>query len=174
MPRPPLKTADSIERAVADIKAAKTAQELRLAQAALMPLLGFSLEQTAVVVGRNKGWVSRNRAQYLRGELKGAEMSPRGGRRNQLLDRELELRLVRHALLNQAWGKSVRDLLGESIFKATGHVPAQSTLTAMLKRAAEIYVPGAGIQALQAYAVRLGEVWSAQARLDSLLKPHRK
>lgn len=174
MPRPPLKAADSIERAVADIKAAQTAQELRLAQAALMPLLGLSLEQTALVVGRNRGWVSRNRTQYLRGELKGAEMSPRGGRRNQLVDIDVELRLVKHALLNQTWGKSVRDLLGESVLKATGQVPAPSTLTAMLKRAADVYVPGAGIVALQRADMLLRAVWVAQEKLDSYLKHYRK
>lgn len=174
MSRPPLKTSNAVERAVADVKAAKSVQELRQAQAVLMPLLGFSLEQTAQVIGRNRGWVSRNRTQYLRWNLTVAEADARGGRRNQLIENEEELRFVKHALLNQTRDKSVRELLSESILKATGRAPSQSTLTAMLGRAAEKYIPGASIVALQRASGLLRAVWKAQAELDSYLNHFRK
>lgn len=57
--------AEQLEQARAQIKAARSAAELRAAQAVLLPLeLGLTLEQTAVAIGRSVGATCRLRVNY--------------------------------------------------------------------------------------------------------------
>ena len=56
---------DRIEAAKASLKNAKTAGQLRAAQAVLLPLeLGLTLEQTARAIGRSVGATCRMRTTY--------------------------------------------------------------------------------------------------------------
>lgn len=56
---------DQIEAAKASLKNAKTADQLRAAQAVLLPLeLGLTLEQTAHAIGRSVGATCRMRTTY--------------------------------------------------------------------------------------------------------------
>ena len=56
---------DQIEAAKASLKNAKTADQLRIAQAVLLPLeLGLTLEQTAHAIGRSVGATCRMRTTY--------------------------------------------------------------------------------------------------------------
>lgn len=61
----PASGASQIEQARAQIKVARTAAELRAAQAVLLPLeLGLTLEQTATAIGRSVGATCRLRMNY--------------------------------------------------------------------------------------------------------------
>lgn len=58
---------EHLESARTAVRAARTADELRSAQAVLLPLeLGLSLEQTAVAIGRSKGKTCTLRTNYCK------------------------------------------------------------------------------------------------------------
>jgi transposase len=72
---------------------AKTAEELRQAQALILPLeYGFSIEQVAAVTGISRGWACQLRMRFIRNEGKLARMEPpnRGGRRRENMSIEEE------------------------------------------------------------------------------------
>jgi len=71
---------------------AKTAEELRKAQALILPLeYGFSIEQVAAVTGISRGWACQLRTRFIRNEGKPAQdASRRGGRRRQNMTIEEE------------------------------------------------------------------------------------
>ena len=85
---------DVLDRAKRSIAEARTVEELRAAQAVVLPLeCGLSLAQTAEAIGVSVRWASALRSRYLRiarGEE--ARKPGRGGRRRQNLtpDREAE------------------------------------------------------------------------------------
>ena len=59
--------ADQLEAAKELLKKAKTVEELRAAQAIALPLmLGLSLEQTAMVIGRSVGATCTMRVRFVR------------------------------------------------------------------------------------------------------------
>ena len=58
MGRPPAVADRAMERAIELIRLTDDGDTLRAAQAVLLPLLGFTLEQTVQVVGRDRYWVS--------------------------------------------------------------------------------------------------------------------
>ena len=64
------------------VKEAKSVEQLRQAQAAVLPLCyGLNLEQTAAVIGVSPSWASRLRNAFLAGHQVGGESEPaRGGR----------------------------------------------------------------------------------------------
>lgn len=161
-----------MQRALAAVRLAQTADELRVAQAALLPLLGLSIELTAQAIGRKRHWVTRNRVRYLRAE--DAQPSPlaRGGRRNQLVSRESEVDLVKRAIISSraGWDKTIRGELRFLLAKVTRRDPAESTLTAILARVAPVLLPGADISELSYCAGGLLNVWKAQRDLD-LMRP---
>jgi transposase len=70
---------------------ARTADELRRAQAVLLPLeFGFALERTANIMGVSTGYASRLRSEFIRcGGMK-TEKRPHGGRRRENMSREEE------------------------------------------------------------------------------------
>ena len=74
--------AEAAKQARAAIVAAKTVEQLRQAQAVVLPLEhGLSLKATAQVIGLSVGWTSRLRNAFIRGEVVGDESTPpRGGR----------------------------------------------------------------------------------------------
>ena len=71
---------------------AKTAEELRSAQALILPLeYGFSIEQVAAVTGISRGWACQLRTRFIRHEGEPAQMLPkRGGRRRENMSIEEE------------------------------------------------------------------------------------
>ena len=56
-----------LEKAKELLSKARTVEELRQAQAVVLPLeYGFSLEHTGVIIGVSKGWASHLRAEFIR------------------------------------------------------------------------------------------------------------
>ncbi len=95
MARPP-KGQDVLEQAMDALASAETVQELRSAQALILPLeFGLSLEKTARAIGVSKRWACtlRNRfARVTRGEE--APKEERGGRKRQNMTLEEETRFL--------------------------------------------------------------------------------
>jgi transposase len=75
------------------LKKAKTIEELRQAQALILPLeYGFSIKQVAAVTGISCGWAWQLRSRFIRNEGKIDETAPkRGGRRRENLNKEEEI-----------------------------------------------------------------------------------
>jgi hypothetical protein len=66
MARPP-RGREVLEKAKELVSKARTANDLRRAQAVVLPLkFGFSLERTAAITGVSKGWASRLRTGFIR------------------------------------------------------------------------------------------------------------
>ena len=91
----PVRGAEILEMAQEMILRAKTIDELRQAQAVVLPLAhGLSLEEAAKVIGCSVVWTCRLRNRFLAGETVGDGQRQRpGGRRRQNLsiDRESEV-----------------------------------------------------------------------------------
>ena len=83
---------DFLAKAKELLAKAKTAEELRQAQALILPLeYGFSIEQVAAVTGISRGWACQLRTRFIRNEGKPTqEASRRGGRRRQNMTIEEE------------------------------------------------------------------------------------
>jgi len=81
-----------LEEAKAGLAKAKTVNQLRQAQAVVLPLeLGLSLEQTAQMLGVSEGWACQLRTRFIRNGGRLDEDGPgRGGRRRANLSREEE------------------------------------------------------------------------------------
>ena len=88
----PVRGAENLERAREALAQAQTVEQLRQAQAVVLPLdYGLSLEQTAQAIGRSVGWTSRLRNRFLAGEVAGdGKRQTRGGRRRQNMTPEQE------------------------------------------------------------------------------------
>lgn len=74
-----------LEQAKAGLAKAKTVEELRPAQAVVLPLeLGWSLEQTAQAMGVSVGWACPLRTRFVRtGGIPDCGRARRGGRRHE-------------------------------------------------------------------------------------------
>jgi transposase len=92
MARPVTGDQAAIEHARYVISQATTAEQLRQAQAVLLPLVyGLSLEETAQVTGISIGWVCQLRRRFIAGDLVGADDAPApGGRRRENMNVEQE------------------------------------------------------------------------------------
>lgn len=84
--------ADNLEWAREVLAQAHTIEQLRQAQAVVLPLdYGLSLEQTARAIGRSVPWTCRLRNRFLAGEIAGdGQRQSRGGRRRQNMTTEQE------------------------------------------------------------------------------------
>lgn len=84
-------------QARAAIAAATTVEQLRQAQAVVLPLdHGLSLEATAGMIGRSVGWTSRLRNAFIRGEVVGdGTMPARGGRHHENFTPEREVEVLK-------------------------------------------------------------------------------
>ena len=91
---------EAVEQARAAIAAATTVEQLRQAQAVVLPLEhGLSLEATARMIGLSVGWTSRLRNAFLRGEVVGDGSTPaRGGRHHANFTPEQERELLKPVL----------------------------------------------------------------------------
>jgi transposase len=92
MARPVTGDQAAIEHAQHVIAQATTAEQLRQAQAVLLPLVhGLSLQETAQVTGVSVGWVCQLRRRFIAGDLVGADDAPTpGGRRRENMNVEQE------------------------------------------------------------------------------------
>jgi len=81
-----------LEQAKACLAKAKTVEELRQAQAVVLPLeLGLSLEQTAQAMGVSVGWACPLRTRFVRtGGIPDCGRARRGGRRHENMTRDAE------------------------------------------------------------------------------------
>lgn len=88
----PARGAEVLEMAREAIACAQTLEQLRQAQAVVLPLdHGLSLEQTAQAIGRSAPWTCRLRNRFLTGEIVGdGQRQQRGGRRRQNMTIEQE------------------------------------------------------------------------------------
>ena len=153
------------------MRSARTAEELRAAQAVLMPLMGYSLEETAGALGRSRYWVSRARNSAMRGEPPSGR---HGGRRHALVTEDEELRIVRAAILKQDWyptRKPLRTNLRDALEARFDGPPSESTLTAILNRAARHFLGHklARGRDLEFLSHSLASIWHAQERVDDYL-----
>ena len=83
---------DLLEQAKGLLSKAKTAEELRQAQAVVMPLeFGLSIEQTARAIGVSTGWACQLRNRFIReGGIPKEGKQLRGGRRRENMTLEEE------------------------------------------------------------------------------------
>ena len=170
MGRPPAVADRAMERAIELIRLTDDGDTLRAAQAVLLPLLGFTLEQTVQVVGRDRYWVSRARNRLLRG---GPPPARHGGRRRSLVKDDREVALVKKAIA-QAGGPtgssvSVRQALRALLDKRAGQSVSESTITQILNRAAPKILPGASASELQSVALALSRQWYYEERVAFML-----
>lgn len=127
----------SLAQAHLDAASAKTADQLRVALAVILPLeYGLTLIQTGEAIGKTSGWVARNRRRYINGpsERKNALPRQRGGRRNSLLSFAEEIYFVTEAVSRgKFWGSTEKQL--QNLLKARlGRVIAISTAYKMVRR----------------------------------------
>ena len=152
-----------MERAKHFLRTTQDAEGLRAAQATLLPLLGFSLDQTAEIVGRNRFWVSRARNLFLRGEL--PPLPRRGGRRHCLVPEEMEVKLVKLALANVdgPWDpESLRSRLRKVLQEHSESDVSDSAVTEILNRAAPKIILGAKGTHLTRIDFYLGRVFQLE------------
>lgn len=146
MPRPPRTTSDAEHRARQIIASTTDIEQLRIAQAVLLPLHGLTLEQTGDVLGRDSFWVSRTRNKFIRGE---AMPTTHGGRRNAYFNERQEHELVRRSLIEygnmsgvEYQKNTLRGVLRKNLEKATRRPVADSTISDLLDRETSRYFPG--------------------------------
>ena len=91
----PFRGQESIAAAIEAVKGATTVEQLRQAQAVVLPLCcGLTLEQTALAIGVSSNWASRLRNHFIEGKvLDERGTAARGGRRREsfTVEREAEL-----------------------------------------------------------------------------------
>lgn len=121
------------------LKTAKTADELRAAQAVVLPLdLGLSIAQTAVAVGRTRGTVARLRSRFIAGEKDQKIPLKRGGVRRQIISLELAIKLAKEAINAQyrnGWGGTFIDEFKILLEKHHGRPVGMSTVYRIYSRA---------------------------------------
>src|SRR5512136_1589110 len=81
-----------LEKAKELLSRARTVEELRQAQAVVLPLeYGFSMERTGAVIGVSKGWASHLRSAFIRAKGTHHKKKLRGGRRRENMSFEEEV-----------------------------------------------------------------------------------
>lgn len=133
----PVTGIEHIEAARALLKAAKCAEDLRLAQAVLLPLLGLSLELTANCIGRSVGATCTMRTRFAK-VVSGQQAAPRSktdlrNRAKNTLDKEAQ---ALDSVMGTAniGGIVIIPRLQEDIQAALGKKVALSTIYRMLSR----------------------------------------
>ena len=144
----PLTGHEHLERAQAALESAATADELRRAQAVLIPLkYGLSIEETAGAIGRSPSWVAHARRRFFGIDRPHTVIGAgRGGRRRSRLTVEEEIQFTRTAVINHVkrrfGGISVRHDLRELLAERFVGGVAESTITSILGRVAAVWFPG--------------------------------
>lgn len=147
MARTPRKNLDAEIRARTVVQNSTDAEELRIAQAVLLPASGLSLLVTGELIGRDRFWVARERNRFIR-QL--PTRANHGGRRRSYLEPEQEHQLVQRVFdrserfsFAEANSSSLRELIREEVNRTTGNDVADSTITDILNRYTSNYIPGA-------------------------------
>jgi len=129
---------ECIEAARKLFKSARTADELRMAQAVLLPLeMGLSLEQTAKIIGRSKGATCSMRTRFVQVSdgLRPASRSKRTLRNRAKADLEREKQILDDVLATAATGGIVViPQIKPQVESRLGKPLALSTLYRMLAR----------------------------------------
>lgn len=129
--------ASSLEWARDVLARAQTVEQLRQAQAVVLPLdYGLSLEQTARAIGRSVPWTCRLRNRLLAGEIVGdGQRQSRGGRRRQNMTTEQERELLAPFLERASTGGIlVVSQVKAEIEARLGHPMALSSVYNLLHR----------------------------------------
>lgn len=172
MARLPRDAIGALERAKEQVQTATDADTLRAAQAALLPLLGLSLDATAEIVGRNRWWVSRARNRFLRGE----PPAKQGGRRHSLVKEDVELEVVKTAFKQSGASMfnrdSVRKFLRNLLEKRTSAPVSDSAITDMLDRVAHRLIPGAKGSDLVRQESHFAMVWRLEEQAAKRLEKY--
>jgi transposase len=125
------------EQAMQAIANASTVEQLRQAQAVILPVLfAMSLEQTAQITGLSVSWVSKQRNRFIQGKPVGdASVPARGGRRRENFTPEEEAALL-EPFLEQAkkGGVLVIGQIKPHIDAALGRSVSLSSVYALLHR----------------------------------------
>ncbi|HYE35557.1 helix-turn-helix domain-containing protein [Methylocaldum sp.] len=126
-----------LEQAKGVLETARSVDELKMAQAVVLPLeLGLTLRQTAAVIGVSPGWACRLRRRFER-IVQGEESPkpPRGGRRRELLTPEQEAVFLAPYLEEaKAGGVLVVPPIQAALESYLGRPVALSTVYRMLHR----------------------------------------
>lgn len=95
-----------LEKAKSMLKTARSADELRQAQAVILPLdHGFSLAEVAAIIGTSPGWACQLRMEFIKSEgEKSREREQRGGRHRQNMCLEEEKQFLEPFLEKAAAG----------------------------------------------------------------------
>ena len=106
MSRPASADAEVLKSARQAIASAQTVEQLRQAQAVVLPLdYGLSLAQTAQVIGVSPGWACQLRRRFMQGQIAGAFGAPAaGGRKRQNMTLQEEREFLAHFLKQAATG----------------------------------------------------------------------
>lgn len=137
MPRPRSVDVGRVEHAKGPAARAATLEELRCAQAVLLPaLLDASLEQTAAALGVGRATVGRYQAKVLRRLSHPGELEPQsGGRRRAAMSREEELEFLRPWAERSADGGMLTvGPLRAALAQRLGHPVAHSVVYRLLAR----------------------------------------
>lgn len=132
-----VKGKSELERAWQAINQAKTVEQLRQAQAVVLPLsFGLSMQETAQIIGCSVGWTSRLRNRFLTGDVLGDEQVPsRGGRRRQLMSEQQERDILRPFMDRARMGQAPDVAEIKVAFEgALGRPVALSTIYNLLRR----------------------------------------
>jgi hypothetical protein len=168
--RPPTAGRDAIERAQKLIIEATDINELRAAQALLLPLLGLTLDQTAEAIGKSKFWASRARNALLAGE---PPPTTHGGRRRAMMPVDAEVALLQQAIRN-AFDRFDPSMLGRSrvrvalralLDERSGGSVSESTVTSFLNRVAPKLTPQVSGLPISEVMEALEGYWAADRRL---------
>ena len=133
----PFKGLDSVAAALDVLATAKSVEQLRQAQAVVLPLrYGLSLSQTAEALGVSAGWASHLRNAFLEGHSVGDGSLPtRGGRHRENFTREREAELLKPFIEKAALGGIlVVGQLKPILEKARGEPMALSSVYNLLHR----------------------------------------
>ncbi len=160
MARPP-SGAEVLAIAKQLLRSAKTASEIRVAQAVILPLEhGFSLTQTAALIGKSPSWVARERGRFI-AERGMPARAAHGGRRHQLLSVDEETLAVKQGIMRSAYrfGDDMRNEIRERLEAKVGRIIADSTLDSIIRRVAGRYLPEGTAYDLRYLNPRLTETW---------------
>ena len=156
------------------IRQAKDMDELRAAQAVLLPLLGLTLDQTGLAIGKDRYWVSRARNRSLRGE---PPPTTHGGRRRSIVPEREELDLLREAVFHKGFNaqlltKTLLERIRHLLEAQTDEAVADSTVFAFLERNAPKLVPEVTGVTRKVWR-QLERLWHAQFVLNNAIRASR-
>lgn len=126
-----------LDSALQVIASAVTLEQLRQAQAVVLPLrFGLSLKETAQITGLSAGWTSKLRNRFIQGKPVGDGSVPaRGGRRRQNFTLEQEVEVLKPFLEQAREGKIlVVGQIKPELEQALGRPMALSSVYALLHR----------------------------------------